>query len=123
MQLSNAQEPAVLGTLAAAYAEAGWLSAAVKTAEQALVLATSQNDTALAEVLRAGSSSTKPVLPTTKLGNCRSLSPCLLSGCQLTWLPVLRAVSAQGLAFSFSHAVCQRINIRVHHLHGPRSSS
>jgi tetratricopeptide (TPR) repeat protein len=53
MKLTGGGEPAVLGTLAAAYAEAGQFSEAVKTAEQALALATSQNNTALAEALRA----------------------------------------------------------------------
>ncbi len=52
-QLSKGQEPAVLGTLAAAYAEAGRFPEAVKTAEQALALASSQNSAALADSLRA----------------------------------------------------------------------
>jgi protein O-mannosyl-transferase len=52
-QLSNAQEPAILGTLAAAYAEAGQFAAAVETAKQALALAASQNNASLAETLRA----------------------------------------------------------------------
>ncbi len=42
----------VLDTLAAAYAEAGRFSEAVKSAEQALALATSQNNVALADALR-----------------------------------------------------------------------
>ncbi len=52
VQLSDGRDPAVLGTLAAAYAEAGKFPEAVKTAERALTLATSQNNTALAETLR-----------------------------------------------------------------------
>ncbi len=52
VRLSNAREPAILGTLAAAYAEAGRFPEAVKTAEQALALATSQNNMALADALR-----------------------------------------------------------------------
>ena len=51
VQLSDGREPAVLGTLAAAYAEAGRFSEAVKTAEQAVELATSQNNAALADAL------------------------------------------------------------------------
>jgi protein O-mannosyl-transferase len=52
VQLSGGREPAVFGTLAAAYAEAGRFSEAVKTAEQALELAASQNNAALADALR-----------------------------------------------------------------------
>jgi protein O-mannosyl-transferase len=51
VQLSKEQEPAVLGTLAAAYAEAGRFAEAVKTAEQALTLAISQDNAALADAL------------------------------------------------------------------------
>ncbi len=51
-RLSDAREPAILGTLAAAYAEAGRFPEAVKSAEQALALATSQNNVALADALR-----------------------------------------------------------------------
>jgi tetratricopeptide (TPR) repeat protein len=53
VQLSAGKEPAVLGTLAAAYAEAGRFAEAVETAQQSLDLATGQNNTALADVLRA----------------------------------------------------------------------
>jgi tetratricopeptide (TPR) repeat protein len=53
VQLSNGQEPAILGTLAAAYAEAGRFSEAVETAERAISLASARGDTALAETLRA----------------------------------------------------------------------
>ncbi len=52
VQLCGGREPAVLGTLAAAYAEAGRYPEAVKTVEQALALANSQNNTALAETLQ-----------------------------------------------------------------------
>ena len=52
VQLSDGREPAILGTLAAAYAEAGRFAEAVKTAEQALALASSQNNAALADTLR-----------------------------------------------------------------------
>jgi hypothetical protein len=52
VQLSDGRNPAILGTLAAAYAEAGRFSEAVKTVEQALALATSQNNASLAETLR-----------------------------------------------------------------------
>ncbi len=52
-RLSDAREPAILGTLAAAYAEAGRFSEAVLAAQQALALATSQKNTALADALQA----------------------------------------------------------------------
>ncbi len=53
VQLSDGREPAVLGTLAAAYAGAGRFSEAVKTVERALNLAIGQNDSVLAETLQA----------------------------------------------------------------------
>ena len=53
LQLSDGREPAVLGTLAAACAEAGRFSEAVDAAQQALSLATGQNNTTLADQLRA----------------------------------------------------------------------
>ena len=53
VQLSDGREPAVLGTLAAAYAEAGRFPEAVQTARKALELATQQNKQALAESLKA----------------------------------------------------------------------
>ena len=53
VQLSGGQEPAILGTLAAAYAEAGRFPEAVQTARNALDLATQQNQQALAHALRA----------------------------------------------------------------------
>ena len=43
VKLSDGQEPAILGTLAAAYAEAGRFPEAVQTARKALKLATQQN--------------------------------------------------------------------------------
>ncbi len=52
VRLSDEQEPAVFGTLAAAYAEAGRFPEAVQTAERALTLATGQNNTVLAETLQ-----------------------------------------------------------------------
>ena len=52
-QLSDRREPAILGTLAAAYAEAGRFSEAVQTARKALDLATEQNKQSLAESLKA----------------------------------------------------------------------
>jgi tetratricopeptide (TPR) repeat protein len=48
-KLTGNQDPAVLDILAAAQAEAGQFAEAVKTAQQALALATSQNNAALAE--------------------------------------------------------------------------
>ncbi len=51
-KLTGGQHPAILDTLAAAYAEAGRLPEALRTAEQALALASSQNKTALAEALQ-----------------------------------------------------------------------
>ncbi len=53
VRLSDGKEPAVLGTLAAAYAEAGRFSEAVQTARKALDLATEQNKQSLAESLKA----------------------------------------------------------------------
>ena len=44
------------------YAAAGRFAEAVKTAQQALALFASQNNTASADALRAGSSSTRPIL-------------------------------------------------------------
>jgi Tfp pilus assembly protein PilF len=52
-QLSDGQDPAIIGTLAAAYAEAGQFSEAVATAQRALQLAGFQNNPALADSLRA----------------------------------------------------------------------
>ncbi len=51
-RLTGNRDPDILDTLAAAYAEAGRFSEAVKSAEQALALATSQNNVALADALR-----------------------------------------------------------------------
>jgi protein O-mannosyl-transferase len=51
-KLSDEREPAILGTLAAAYAETGQFVAAIKTVERAVVLATARGDTALADELR-----------------------------------------------------------------------
>jgi protein O-mannosyl-transferase len=53
VQLSGGREPAVLGTLAAAQAETGRFSEAIETAQQALALASSQNNSTLADSLRA----------------------------------------------------------------------
>jgi Flp pilus assembly protein TadD len=52
-QLSGGREPAVLDTLAAAYAEAGRFSEAVQTARKAMELATRQNNRPLAESINA----------------------------------------------------------------------
>jgi Flp pilus assembly protein TadD len=49
IELTGGRDPIVLDTLAAAQAEAGQFAEAVKTAQQALALATSQNNAALAE--------------------------------------------------------------------------
>jgi len=51
-RLSSGREPSILGTLAAAYAEAGKFPEAVKTAETAASLASKRGDTALAGALR-----------------------------------------------------------------------
>ncbi len=51
-QLCKGQEPAILGTLAAAYAEAARFPQALETAERALTLATNQNNSVLADTLR-----------------------------------------------------------------------
>ncbi len=51
-QVSSAKEPAILGTLAAAYAEDGRFADAVQVAERALALAAGQNKSDLAATLR-----------------------------------------------------------------------
>ncbi len=53
VKLTGGRDPNVLGTLAAAYAEQGRVSDAVRAAEQALALATGQNNSALAETLHS----------------------------------------------------------------------
>ena len=53
VELSGGQEPAILDTLAAAYAEAGRFAEAVQTAQKAAKLATQQNKQALAESIKA----------------------------------------------------------------------
>ena len=52
-QLSGGQDPAILDTLAAAYAESGRFAAAMETARRALALATSHNDPPLAQALKS----------------------------------------------------------------------
>ena len=52
VDLTGEQEPTVLGTLAAAYAEAGRFSEAVQTARRAADLATRQNNPQLAESIK-----------------------------------------------------------------------
>ena len=52
-QLSDGREPAILGTLAAAYAEAGRFSEAVQTAHKAVELAARQDNQPLAESINA----------------------------------------------------------------------
>jgi tetratricopeptide (TPR) repeat protein len=52
-ELSHRREPAILDTLAAAYAESGRFPEAVQTAQQALSLATSQHDASLVEKISA----------------------------------------------------------------------
>ena len=53
VKLSAGQEPAILGTLAAAYAEAGRFPEAVKTVRTAYKLAAQQKQQMLADALRA----------------------------------------------------------------------
>jgi protein O-mannosyl-transferase len=52
-RLSGGRHPAILGTVAAAYAEAGRLPEALATAQHALELATAQTNSAQADILRA----------------------------------------------------------------------
>jgi Flp pilus assembly protein TadD len=52
LRLSGGQEPAILDTLAAAYAEAGRFSEAVETLKRAVSLAAARGDTALADAIR-----------------------------------------------------------------------
>jgi Flp pilus assembly protein TadD len=63
-QFSRNKDPVVLGTLAAAYAEAGRFSEAVATAKQALALAVTQSNTGLTNVLQ------------TEIGLYQTNSPC-----------------------------------------------
>ena len=53
LRLSRGNEPAVVGTLAAAYAEAGRYADAVETARRAIALSERQGDRALADTIRA----------------------------------------------------------------------
>jgi superkiller protein 3 len=53
INLTGGSEPAILGTLAAAYAEAGRFSEAVQTARKATELATQQNNPSLTESIKA----------------------------------------------------------------------
>ena len=53
VKLTAGRQPAILDTLAAAYAEAGQFAAAIETAEQARALASSQNNTAMADAVLA----------------------------------------------------------------------
>ena len=53
VKLSGGRNPAILGTLAAAYAEAGRFPEAVETGRKALELATRQKQQALLESIRA----------------------------------------------------------------------
>ena len=53
VRMSAVQQPAILGTLAAAYAETGRFTDAVQIAQQALALAFAENKVALADALRA----------------------------------------------------------------------
>jgi Flp pilus assembly protein TadD len=52
VRLSKGREPAILDTLAAAYAEAGRFSEAVDTVELAVSLASARGDAALADIIR-----------------------------------------------------------------------
>jgi hypothetical protein len=52
VQHSGAREPAVLGTLAAPFPEAGRFAEAAETARKALDLATKQNEPSLAESIK-----------------------------------------------------------------------
>ncbi len=53
VQLSAGRDPAILGTLAAAYAEAGRFPEAVETARKAAELAARQDKPSMAESLKA----------------------------------------------------------------------
>ena len=60
VELSGGREPAILDTLAAAYAEAGRFPEAVKTAQRAAALASARGDTRWPIPSARGSSSTRP---------------------------------------------------------------
>ena len=53
VELSKGRKPTVLGTLAAAYAEAGQFSKAIEAAERAVALASTDGNVALTDTLRA----------------------------------------------------------------------
>ena len=53
IELSDGENPQILDTLAAAYAEAGWFSEAVQTAQKAIDVATPQNKLILAASIKA----------------------------------------------------------------------
>ncbi len=52
-QLTGGENPIILSTLAAAYAEAGRFPEAVETAQRALQLAGTQSNTTLADAIRS----------------------------------------------------------------------
>jgi len=62
-ELSAGKEPSIIGTLAAAYAEAGQFSAAITVAQQALQLAGTRNDTSLIKDLQPQLDSYRKGLP------------------------------------------------------------
>ena len=79
VRFSGASEAAVLGSLAAAYAEARRFPRRSKPAEQALALATRQKNTALVDALRPRIDSIKPVPPTAKPNRHPSQPPATLN--------------------------------------------
>ena len=60
-EVTQGQEPSFLGTLAAAYAEAGDFSRAIEVAERAVTLASGRGDRALADALARMSTAIEPV--------------------------------------------------------------
>jgi hypothetical protein len=53
VKLTGGRQAAILDTLSAAYAETGQFAEALRIAEQALAVASSQNNVSLADALRA----------------------------------------------------------------------
>ena len=75
VKLSGGREPAILDTLAAAYAEAGRFSEAVKTAQKAIDLATQQNRQTLAASIKARRQLYEAKTPFRELSSAPSQNP------------------------------------------------
>ena len=72
VRLSGGRQPALLGTLAAAYAETGQFADAVQTAQRALALASADRNVLLADALRAQLKLIEPDPRTARCHNVKS---------------------------------------------------